>query len=468
MFRILIIIIFVSIFSHGCDSQKTATVKGSLENVSDKTISINIGSDPRTLLKAKENAFSCEILEDGSFSFSVDFDAPIWITMISEGYQFVAYLFLMNDGENYISADCTNTSNTLKYTGANGPLNTFYREWNSYNNGVLPELKLKELSYQDWIHNLDSIESVSKKMLHDFRAKDNLTKNESLWLSSKIGYNKFSTLLSRAYRLESKPEDLDFDFFELLDLNDVKACKIDQSYNRLIHRYILHQVNLQGVYYEPADDNSQFYELMYNTALKELSGDVKDVELNILLADLLSSNQALAIDYYKRFLNDCKSQDLLEMTKHLYEEYLVAANKGFHEGVEIINTENQTPMEVLSKFENKILYLDFWASWCSPCISSIPKTMELAKHYSDKDVEVVFVGNSDQELSLESAIKKYEITGKHLILNQDESKVWKNDFDVGGIPSYVLLERNHIVVDYHAPDPGSQMIFAMIDSLLKE
>ncbi len=295
-----------------------------------------------------------------------------------------------------------------------------------------------------------------------------MKKEEHYWLSSRIKYSKYSSLLSRAYRSGSQPGEHDFDFFDQLNLKDDRACKIDRSYNRLIHRYILHKVNLRGVYNESAGDNAQLYAQMYNTALKELSGEVRNVELNILLSDLLSNNHSSAIDYYKRFLSDCNSKELLEMTNHLYDEYIALASKGFDEDVEIFPTENQTPMEVFSKFENKILYLDFWASWCSPCISSIPKTIELAQHYQGKDVEVVFIGNSDQEVSLESAIKKYEITGKHLILDQDDSEVWKNEFEVRRIPSYVLLDRNHKVVRLHAPHPENQLIYSMIDSLLIE
>jgi hypothetical protein len=95
-------------------------------------------------------------------------------------------------------------------------------------------------------------------------------------------------------------------------------------------------------------------------------------------------------------------------------------------------------------------------------------TIELADHFQDRDVEVLFIGHRDRKESLESAIKKHTFTGKHLILNKEETEVWSKVFDVGGIPSYVLLDRKHNVVDYHAPDPDNQLIFTMIDSLLLE
>ena len=468
MYRTFIITIVVLTFLNGCDNTKTAIINGSLDNVTDKSISISIGSDPRTLLKTKENASKIDILEDGSFSYSIDFNSPIWLTFISDNAQFVSYVFIMHPGETQIAADCSKSFETIEYSGVNGPLNSFYRKWNRLYNGILRELKSNELAYEDWVFNLDSIETVFSEMLLEFKKEKPLKKDELYWLSSRIKHSKYSTLLSRAYRSGSKPEDNDFDFFEKLDLNDEKACKIDQRYNRLIHRYVLHQVNSDGVFYVPAGDNTQFHELMYNTALKKLSGEVRDVVLNILVSDLLSKNETAAPEYYERFLNDCNSKDLLEMTRHLYDEYLALATKELDHEVVRIQTENHSPMEVLSKFENKVLYLDFWASWCSPCINSIPMTIKLANHFQDKDVEVLYIGHNDQENNLESAIKKHEISGKHLILNQEETEVWRKEFNVEGIPSYVLLDRNHKVVEFHAPHPDDQLIYTMIDSLLLE
>jgi thiol-disulfide isomerase/thioredoxin len=447
MYRISLFIILVYIFTPGCDSVKTATINGSLENISDKSISISIGSDPRTLLKTKENAISCEINEDGSFSFSVDFEAPIWITMISDEYQFISGLVLINGGETQIYSDCNRMLETLEYSGANGSVNRFYRMWDKLYNGVLRDIRNNDLEYEEWISRLDSIELVGFDMLDEFDSEKGLTKNELRWLSSNIKYRKYSSLVRRAFRKESKPEDPDFDFFAELDLNDEAACMINRNYNLLINDYILNQVNSQGVFWDPAGDNTHFMELMYITALHKLSGKVRDVMLNCRVSDLISSNDIKAPSYYERFMKDCKTRELREMTSDLYDDYLALAAKEMGPNVEILQTDNFAPMEVLSRFENKILYLDFWASWCSPCISSIPKTMELAQHYFKKDVEVVFVGNSDQELNLKSAIKKYEITGKHIILNQDESEIWKDEFDVAGIPSYVLLDRNNVVVD---------------------
>ena len=51
-----------------------------------------------------------------------------------------------------------------------------------------------------------------------------------------------------------------------------------------------------------------------------------------------------------------------------------------------INTKPLT----LADLKGKIVVLDFWATWCGPCLASIPHTNELMKKYADKDV--VFIG----------------------------------------------------------------------------
>lgn len=452
----------------GCTEEKIATVSGNLDNITDKSISISIGADPRTGLKTMNDAIQCEIQEDGSFSFSVEVTSPIQLTLVSENYNFISNVYLMSGGETHITADCANTRETIVYSGDNGNLNNFYHQWSRFNNKVTREINAEQFNYDQWVQKFDSVEIISNRMLQDYLKDNPLSKDEQYWLSSLMKYRKYSALLYRAYRLNCVPGALDFDFFEELDLSDHKAAEISSSYNNLTQRYILHLVNDRGIFHEESGDNEEFLELRYNLAYENLTGKVRDVVLNILVSDLLSRNEIVAEEYYLRFLADCQSRELRKMTGALYSEYLGLVGSGFDKGVEFVITNNQTPKEVLSRFENKVVYLDFWASWCSPCLNSIPQTMDLAEHYRNEDVEVIYVGHRDQRSSLENAIKKHGILGKHIILNQKESEIWKKEFAVGGIPSYVLLDRNQKVVEFDAPHPENPAVFNLIDSLLLE
>ena len=51
---------------------------------------------------------------------------------------------------------------------------------------------------------------------------------------------------------------------------------------------------------------------------------------------------------------------------------------------------NAEPM-TLKKLKGKIVVLDFWATWCGPCLASIPHTNELMEKYADKGVVIIGV-----------------------------------------------------------------------------
>ena len=59
-------------------------------------------------------------------------------------------------------------------------------------------------------------------------------------------------------------------------------------------------------------------------------------------------------------------------------------------------SKDATGQEIhLGKIKNKIVVLDFWATWCGPCMKSMPHTQEVAKKYKDQDVIVLAVCTSD-------------------------------------------------------------------------
>lgn len=52
----------------------------------------------------------------------------------------------------------------------------------------------------------------------------------------------------------------------------------------------------------------------------------------------------------------------------------------------------------LSKHEGKVLFINYWATWCPPCIAELPSLVKLHKEYKDK-VEFIFLSNEDYILS---------------------------------------------------------------------
>src|SRR5215204_1118499 len=76
--------------------------------------------------------------------------------------------------------------------------------------------------------------------------------------------------------------------------------------------------------------------------------------------------------------------------------------------LQLDNWMNSKPVQ-LSDLKGKIVVLDFWATWCGPCISAIPHANEISKKYADKGV--VFIGVCAQR----GAEKMSETASKHKI-----------------------------------------------------
>jgi cytochrome c biogenesis protein CcmG, thiol:disulfide interchange protein DsbE len=92
----------------------------------------------------------------------------------------------------------------------------------------------------------------------------------------------------------------------------------------------------------------------------------------------------------------------------------------------------------LSDLNGKIVVLDFWATWCGPCIKAIPHINELNKKYADKGV--VFIGVCAQK----GAEKMAETVKKHQIeypVAADTNGKTVAAYKVTGFPDYYIIDR---------------------------
>ncbi|MDV7187677.1 TlpA disulfide reductase family protein [Lutibacter sp. TH_r2] len=102
----------------------------------------------------------------------------------------------------------------------------------------------------------------------------------------------------------------------------------------------------------------------------------------------------------------------------------------------------------LNKNEDKTFVINFWATWCAPCVKELPYFEEITKTYSKKDVEVILVSldfPNKVESNLIPFIKKNNLQSEVLLLDAPNENEWIPKVDStwsGAIPATVIYNKN--------------------------
>lgn len=111
---------------------------------------------------------------------------------------------------------------------------------------------------------------------------------------------------------------------------------------------------------------------------------------------------------------------------------------------QVFNAQNQAVS--LSEFKGKVVYVDFWASWCGPCRKSFPWMNEIQKKYQDQGLAVVAINlDTDNELAQEFL---KQVPANFSVRFNPEGDVARI-FDLLGMPSSFMFNRQGQLVQHH-------------------
>lgn len=100
----------------------------------------------------------------------------------------------------------------------------------------------------------------------------------------------------------------------------------------------------------------------------------------------------------------------------------------------------------LNDYKGKVVYLDFWASWCPPCKESFPLLSGLWKELQDKGLEIVAVNVDEDSQDAAQFLQKHPVPFE--IVMDPEGKC-PSDYGVMAMPSSYLIDKNGIVRHVH-------------------
>ena len=100
---------------------------------------------------------------------------------------------------------------------------------------------------------------------------------------------------------------------------------------------------------------------------------------------------------------------------------------------------------IMQKYNGKIVLVDFWATWCGPCLSGIERIRPLKEELKDKDIVFVYITNQTSPTDTWNMMIP-DIKGEHYRVTEDEWNYFASKFNISGIPHYVLVDKNGRVV----------------------
>ena len=120
---------------------------------------------------------------------------------------------------------------------------------------------------------------------------------------------------------------------------------------------------------------------------------------------------------------------------------------------------------------DKTYVINFWATWCAPCVKELPHFEEVNKEFKDKNTEVILVSldfPSQIESKLKPYLKKNKIKSKVILLDDSKMNTWvpkvSEQWD-GGIPATLIVNSSNY--NFYPKPFKKEELFTEINKVLK-
>jgi cytochrome c biogenesis protein CcmG, thiol:disulfide interchange protein DsbE len=119
----------------------------------------------------------------------------------------------------------------------------------------------------------------------------------------------------------------------------------------------------------------------------------------------------------------------------------------------------------LTSLHDKVVLINFWATWCDPCKRELPRLQRAWQRYRSRDVVFVGVDAQDFDDGARRAIRKYGMT--YPVVYDGAGKVLAR---YGGLPlpKTFVLDRRGRIVDFHLGELDDPDIRRLLDGALKQ
>jgi len=499
MTKYLILILAISVF--GCSTKKDAIIEkkaiiaGKILNQDKYPDNYTIKVFENNLVNSMGNYHTAFIENNGTFkiTFKKSFKSDVYLIYGKMVTLFVGpgdSIFVEFDANEFLDKDSKDfyKMETLKFEGNNKQFNEEIKrfQYQIYNNQIFLEAAENEgtMLPEEFRSYLEKRKFNNIQLLDSLIHKDGLSSDFIEWANLSIKYRFGMELFHYTWYYPFKNNN-GKKFFEVIDipnsfyqaikeisLNNEDAIKCSY-FNNFIHEYYMTNTYYNSSFFQKDQETkgkfrmTESFQPEFEKLIQHIKKDFKGVALEILLSqriyDLLDSYKRIDIfeklyPVYKGQLRSgfCKIIDEKYSELKLKEQNPIKNESLSKQSNNIETVANNVLDEIIEKNKGKVLYIDFWATWCGPCLMEFENSKSVAKIFENKNIEFVYLCVKSEKENWEEKLREYKLTGSQYLLNDSEYDILSQKFQVVGIPHYVLIDKNGKVIDGNAPHPSNR------------
>jgi len=484
------------------NKKNVPVVKGRILNVPEEEIGkIKVNYSIVTPFEERMIKKSALVKVDGTFELELSYVFPFQQITIIIGDLYYAEIYANTDLLIELDFKILKSSKTIfmnrelngvyfngpgvKYSGNDGALNNFM------NNHIL-------YSYIHQLESMKELENLKNDEKSDYRIF--LNKYDSIYNKLTVSDNEYININPSKYAWLIENDRLS-EYYGFLVQNGAKAKEVNENLWKKISNHKSYLTSTKGMQFYSYLDNylsfkseNSHYQSLFNknrnsspkvidSLRVKFSNRGSVIRANERIAQLDSIFKTPKADFLKLKISspDPQEQNLInkEILKGIKTEWcrtvireeskkaiqkLNAINKilvesqplnsiknigkpisKFPFGAQLYVVDSLNHKELMANlktaFKGKALLIDFWATWCAPCIQDMPYSKKLHNEAKDLPIEFIYLCTSRGSSidKWKSKIAEFKQPGIHLFVSESITNELMELFSVSGVPSYIFI-----------------------------